>query len=80
MLVDRGLDTVPILEAQLDEAAAGLNALEAVIRLQNGTPSVHTDLSGAKQCLIRFNPMVLKPGEGRIAGERSASVLVSAIP
>lgn len=79
-LVDRSLDTVPILEAQLDEAAAGLNALEAVIRLQNGRPSVHADPSGAKQGLIRFNPLALKPGEGRIAGERLASVLVSSVP
>ncbi len=76
-LVNRGPDSVPILEARLNEAAAGMNALDAIIRLQNGSPSVHADPSGAKQGLIRFNPMALKPGQGRIAGERLASVLTS---
>lgn len=74
-LIDSGRDCVPILEARLDEAAAGRTALDAVIGLQDGVPSVHVDPSGAKQGLIRFNPMALKPGEGRIAGERLAALL-----
>jgi len=76
-LVDNGPDTVPLLEARLDERAAGMSALEAVIALQDGAPSVHADPSGAKQGLIRFNPMALQAGEGRIAGERLAALLAS---
>jgi len=75
-LLDRGVDTVPLLEARLDERAAGMDALEAAIRLQNGVPSVHVDPSGARQGVLRFNPMALQPGEGRIAGERLAAVLL----
>lgn len=72
-LVDPGADTVPVLDARLDPAA-GLDALDAVIALQNGTPSVHADPTAVRAGVIRFNPMALKPGEGRIAGLRLAEI------
>ena len=62
-LVDRGADHVPLLDAKLDETA-GHDALDLVIALQNGTPSVHVDPGGARAGVLRFNPMALQPGEG----------------
>lgn len=77
-LVDEGIDRVPLLDAVIDEAAAGIDALEAVIRLQNGSPSVHVDPAAAAQATLRFNPITLQPGQGRIAGERLLAVLAEA--
>lgn len=72
-LVDGGIDAVPVLDARLD------GALDAVIALQNGTPSVHVDPTLVRAGLIRFNPMALKPGEGRIAGQRLAALVARSV-
>lgn len=76
-LVDRGSNAVPILEVQVHRADNGLGALEVIMQLQDGSPSIHVDHSGAKQGLVRINPMSLKPGEGRIVGERIASAILA---
>jgi L-seryl-tRNA(Ser) seleniumtransferase len=72
-LVDGGIDAVPVLDARLD------GALDAVIALQNGTPSVHVDPTLVRASVIRFNPMALKPGEGRIAGQRLAALVARSV-
>lgn len=73
-LVDRGPDTVPVLDAKLDPSA-GLDPLDLVIALQNGTPSIHVDPTAVRAGIIRFNPMALQPGEGRVAGTCMAELL-----
>lgn len=73
-LVDQGPDTVPVLDAKLDPSA-GLDPLDLVIALQNGTPSIHVDPTAVRAGIIRFNPMALQPGEGRVAGTRLAELL-----
>lgn len=75
-LIDRGSDAVPILEVLVHKEVNGVSALEVIMRLQDGTPSIHVDHSGAKQGLVRINPMSLRSGEGRIVGERLASALL----
>jgi len=73
-LVDRGPEVVPVLDAKLDPSA-GLDALDLVIAMQNGAPSIHIDPTSVRAGVIRFNPMALQPGEGRIAGARLAELL-----
>lgn len=73
-LLDQGPDTVPVLDAKLDPSA-GLDPLDLVIALQNGTPSIHVDPTAVRAGIIRFNPMALQPGEGRVAGTRLAELL-----
>ncbi|WP_119419150.1 aminotransferase class V-fold PLP-dependent enzyme [Desertibaculum subflavum] len=73
-LVDAGGDTVPVLDARLDPGA-GHDVLDLVIALQNSMPSVHVDPTALRAGIIRFNPMALQPGEGRVAGARLAALL-----
>ncbi len=72
-VIDRSIDAVPLLEVHVQQATHGISALEVIMQLQDGSPSIHVDHSGAKQGIVRINPMSLKAGEGRIVGERIAS-------
>jgi hypothetical protein len=43
-----------------------LSALDVVIALQNGSPSIHVDPLLCEQGTVIFNPMCLQPGEPEI--------------
>jgi L-seryl-tRNA(Ser) seleniumtransferase len=55
-------DEIPVIELTLDKNSA-LTALELVIALQNGTPSIHVDPTWCDRGMIVVNPMCLQAGE-----------------
>jgi D-glucosaminate-6-phosphate ammonia-lyase len=55
-------DEIPTVELILDKAGA-LTALDLVIALQNGTPSIHVDPTWCDRGMIVVNPMCLQDGE-----------------
>lgn len=79
-VIDPRTDAVPILEVHVHPTVNGVSALEVIMQLQDGAPSIHVDHSGAKQGLVRINPMSLKAGEGRIVGERLVAALRAEAP
>jgi D-glucosaminate-6-phosphate ammonia-lyase len=66
---------VPRLALDLDEAALGVSALELVLRLEAGTPSIRPDVSAVEQGRILFNPMCLRAGEPALIAERLRALL-----
>jgi D-glucosaminate-6-phosphate ammonia-lyase len=72
-LLDHG--EVPAVALDLDEASAGIGALELMKRLEHGALAVFADPSALDQSRILFGPMCLEDGDpGRIA-ERLRHVL-----
>ena len=67
-LLDEG--EVPEVALDLDEAAAGVGALEVMKRLEQGTPAVFADPAAIDQGRILFGPMSLKDGEPARIAER----------
>ena len=65
---DRKRTEVPITRLVLDEETLGISALELVIRLQNGNPSIHANPSLVNEGVVLFGPMCLKKGEPEIIG------------
>ncbi len=62
--------TVPLVHLALDEAAAGMSALDLVRRLQDGEPSVHANPSRTHERLVLFSPVALRPGDERVIAQR----------
>ncbi|MCC7273863.1 MAG: aminotransferase class V-fold PLP-dependent enzyme [Alphaproteobacteria bacterium] len=60
---DRRRHGLPTVALTLDEAAAGMTALDLVRRLQDGEPSVHANPSRVHDGVVVFSPVALKPGE-----------------
>jgi L-seryl-tRNA(Ser) seleniumtransferase len=74
-VVDRKRTGVPTVRLVLDEKALGVSALELVIRLQNGRPSIHANPSLVSEGVVLFGPMCLKEGEPEIIGRHVCEVL-----
>jgi L-seryl-tRNA(Ser) seleniumtransferase len=55
-------DEIPAIELTLDKNSA-LTALDLVIALQNGTPSIHVDPTWCDRGMIVVNPMCLQDNE-----------------
>ncbi len=55
-------DEVPVIELTLDRNNA-LTALDLVIALQNGTPSIHVDPTWCDRGMVSVNPMCLQDNE-----------------
>jgi L-seryl-tRNA(Ser) seleniumtransferase len=55
-------EEVPAIELTLDKGSS-LSALDLVIALQNGTPSIHVDPTHCDRGMIVVNPMCLQDGE-----------------
>jgi D-glucosaminate-6-phosphate ammonia-lyase len=72
-LVDEG--EVPVVVLELDEAAAGLSALDLMARLEAGTPAVFTDPAEALAGRIRFAPLSLKEGDPALIAARLREIL-----
>jgi L-seryl-tRNA(Ser) seleniumtransferase len=72
---DRRGATIPLVHLALDEAAAGMSALDLVRRLQDGEPSVHANPSRTHEGLLLFSPVALKPGDERVIAQRVRSEL-----
>jgi D-glucosaminate-6-phosphate ammonia-lyase len=56
------MEEVPVVTLAL-ERSSRLSALDVVIALQNGSPSIHVDPLLCEQGTVIFNPMCLQPGE-----------------
>lgn len=67
-------DDVPQVQMTL-KSTSPVTALDLVIRLQNGTPSVHADPTHVDRGLVLFNPMCLKPEEPEIVGKTVTALL-----
>jgi D-glucosaminate-6-phosphate ammonia-lyase len=66
---------VPEVALDLDEAGAGVSALELMRRLEYGAPAVFADPESVDRGRILFNPMSLKDGEPAQVAERVRAVL-----
>lgn len=71
-------DPVPMLALHLDEAAAGMTAVDLVLGLQNGTPSIHVDPAQMYDGTLLIGPVCLNDGEPGLIGRRLRAVLQSA--
>jgi D-glucosaminate-6-phosphate ammonia-lyase len=72
-LLDEG--EVPQLALDLDEAAAGVSALELMRRLEHGAPAVFADPSAIDRGRVLFGPMSLRDGEPAQVVERVRAAL-----
>jgi D-glucosaminate-6-phosphate ammonia-lyase len=72
-LLDEG--DVPEVALDLDEAAAGMSALELMRRLEHGAPAVFANPEAVDRHRILFNPMALKDGEPAQVAERVRAAL-----
>jgi seryl-tRNA(Sec) selenium transferase len=72
-LLDEG--DVPEVALDLDEAAAGVSALELMRRLEHGAPAIFADPSAMDRGRILFGPMALKDGEPAQIAERVRAAL-----
>ncbi|EDP60952.1 Selenocysteine synthase (seryl-tRNASer selenium transferase)-like protein [alpha proteobacterium BAL199] len=67
--------TAPTVHLTLDEAAAGMTALDLVRRLQDGEPSVHANPSRVHDGLVLFSPVALQTGDERVIAEQVRAIL-----
>jgi L-seryl-tRNA(Ser) seleniumtransferase len=72
---DRKRTEIPTAQLALDVEALGITAMDLVIRLQNGTPSVHVNPSLVHEGIIVFGPACLKDNEPEIIGRQVRSIL-----
>ncbi len=72
---DQRRPAIPTVHLALDEAAAGMTALDLVRRLQDGVPSVHANPSRVHEGLVLFSPVALKPGDEQAIADRVRAVL-----
>ena len=75
LVQDRRGAAIPVVHLALDEAAAGMTALDLVRRLQDGEPSVHANPSRTHEGLVLFSPVALKPGDERAIAARVREIL-----
>ena len=75
IIADRKRAEIPVVQLQLDEKAAGLSAMDLVIQLQDGTPSIHANPTHVSDGIVAFGPMCLKEGEPEIVGQRVRDLL-----
>lgn len=71
---DQSTDEVPQVQLTLRRTSA-MSALDLIIRLQNGTPSIHADPTHVDHGVVLFNPMCLKPDEPEIIGKTVTALL-----
>jgi D-glucosaminate-6-phosphate ammonia-lyase len=76
LLLDEG--EVPLVALDLDEAAAGLSALELMKRLEHGTPAVFANPAAIDRGRLLFGPMALKDGQPAQIAERLRAALARA--
>jgi D-glucosaminate-6-phosphate ammonia-lyase len=67
-------DEVPRVVVTLN-GAAGMTALDLVIRLQSGTPGIHADPTDTDRGIVAFNPMCLRAGEAAIVARMVKQLL-----
>lgn len=68
---------IPTLELHLDENMFGTTALDLIIALQNGDPSIQANPSRVDDGIVIFGPTCLKDGEPEIIGKRLIELLVN---
>jgi len=69
---------IPAARLTLNETAAGLSALQLAALLQDGTPSIHVNVAGARAGWLGLNPVCLQPGEPTRIGRRLRELLAPA--
>ena len=57
-------------EASCFEGGFKMTGMDVCIALQNGTPSIHVDLSQAASGIISFSPACLRPEDPDAIGRR----------
>ncbi len=72
---DGGDNGIPMLRLAVDEEAAGLSAMQLVIRLQDGSPGIQADNGEVFDGVVRFSPACLKPGEPALIAARVRDLL-----
>jgi D-glucosaminate-6-phosphate ammonia-lyase len=71
---ETGTDEVPQVVLTLN-GAAGMTALDLVIRLQSGTPGIQADPTDTDRSIVAFNPMCLRAGEAAIVARAVKQLL-----
>lgn len=66
---------IPVVHLHLDEAAAGLTALELVRQLQDGEPAIAANPGMVRDGIVGFAPLCLKDGEPEAVGRRVKEIL-----
>lgn len=72
---DPGISGTPYLAVAVDPEVTGISALDLALRLQNGQPGIHLDLSRIGESVLIFNPTCLQEGEPAVVGQRMAELL-----
>ncbi|MEE3233869.1 MAG: DegT/DnrJ/EryC1/StrS family aminotransferase [Candidatus Latescibacterota bacterium] len=72
---DKKRSSIPIVRLELDEAEAGITAIELVRSLQDGSPSIAANPSSVDEGIVIFGPTCLKKGEPTIIGNRLKELL-----
>ena len=65
---------IPLLELQLAQQEQQ-SALDIMLKLQNGDPSIHADPTQIQQGIVLFNPSCLQPHEYELIAERLQQLL-----
>ena len=66
---------IPGVRMTLDETAAGKTALQVILELQNGDPSIHADNSRIADASIGFSSMCLEAGHPAAIAARMSELL-----
>lgn len=66
---------IPGVRLTLDEAATGKTALQLILELQNGDPSIHADNSRVRDAVIGFSSACLEPGHPQAIAGRLGTLL-----
>jgi L-seryl-tRNA(Ser) seleniumtransferase len=66
---------VPMVQLRLDEARAGMTAMDLIRRLQDGDPSIHASPGRVRDGIVMFGPMCLKEGDPAVIARRLRELL-----
>ena len=62
-------------ELKLDESALGKTALDVILELQRGSPSIQANSARISEGIVLFGPVCLKPGEPERVALRLRTIL-----
>ncbi len=66
---------VPVTVLKLDESTLGVTALDVILELQRGSPSIHANTSRVSEGIVLFGPVCLKAGEPERVARRLRTIL-----
>ncbi|MEW6750381.1 MAG: aminotransferase class V-fold PLP-dependent enzyme [Candidatus Latescibacterota bacterium] len=77
VVADARRTEIPVVRLRLDEAAAGMTALDLVEQLQDGQPAIHAGSGQVVDGVVTFGPLCLKEEEPPLIGRRLREILGS---